>query len=74
MSIHAKRAAVAVALFFVFTLVHLAWPFLSAFFSGSGALGAFLVDPLEIAVEALIVWSLTYWLSTLWSRRAAAKQ
>ena len=70
MSVHAKRAAVVVVLFFVFTVVHLAWPLLTAYASTSGSIGAVLFDPPEIAVEVLIVWVFTYWLSRLWSRRA----
>lgn len=69
MSIHAKRAAAVVALFVVFTVVRIAWPFLTELVSGSGGLGAVLINPVEILMEGLIVWVLTYVLSKWWSRR-----
>jgi hypothetical protein len=72
MSIHAKRAAVVVALFVVFTVVRPLWPLLTALVSGSGALGAALFNPVEFVVEALMVWVLTYWVSKWWSRRSTA--
>jgi len=72
MSIHAKRAAVVVVLFILFTIVRPLWPLLTAFVTGSGALGAAVFDPVEFVGEALIVWVLTYWLSKWWSRRSMA--
>jgi hypothetical protein len=72
MSIHAKRAAVLVALFMVFTVVRLAWPLVTSLVSGSGALGAAMFDPVDFVAHALIVWFLTYWLSKWWSRRSMA--
>jgi hypothetical protein len=73
-SIHAKRAAAVVALFVLFTVVRIAWPFLTTFASGSGGLGALLINPAEILMEGLIVWVLTYWLSKWWSRRLTASR
>jgi hypothetical protein len=73
MSIHAKRAAAVVALFVVFTAVRMAWPFLTELVSGSGGLGAVMINPAEIVVEGLIAWVLTYWLSKSWSRRPTAR-
>jgi len=74
MSIHAKRAAAVVALFAVFTVVRIAWPFLTELVSSSGGLGAVLINPVEILMEGLIVWVLTYWLSKWWSRRLTASR
>jgi hypothetical protein len=73
MSIHAKRAAAVVALFAFFTVVRLAWPFLTTLVSGSGGLGAVMISPAEIVAEALIAWVLTYSLSKWWSRRPTAR-
>jgi predicted RND superfamily exporter protein len=70
MSIHAKRAAVVVALFMVFTVVRPLLPLLTSLVSGSGALGAASFSPVEVVGESLIVWVLTYGLSKWWSRRS----
>jgi hypothetical protein len=78
MSIHAKRAAVAGAVVLAFGFVRITWPLLTLLTgldSGSGGLGAVLLDPIEALVYvglAVIIGGLVYWVSEQASHRSTA--
>ena len=69
MSVQSTRATVVAALVISFTVVHLAWPFLTASLLASGLLPAAPSQLLALAAEALIAWVITSCLSLLWRRR-----
>jgi hypothetical protein len=78
MVIHAKRAAIVVALVTVFTIVRIGRPLLTLLRSGSGGLGAVSLGPAELLIvfiaPALAIGGLAYWLSWQSARRTTTRR